>query len=150
MKPIRQIFLVCTLLFIGHAACAQEGLAVAPLFSGQYNKDKHAIVVVIKGKKLEPYNLSLFHSIAINDKPDDVALFEAAVLTDSHKAINSETVKSNGNTIAGYYQLPPASPDKENRFILFRKLSPGSATLIYLEGDTELEKLITLFIHKKQ
>ena len=40
--------------------------------------------------------------------------------------------------------------EKENRFVVFRKLSPGSATLIYLEGDTELEKLITLFIHKKQ
>lgn len=149
MKPIRQIFLACTLLLTAHASLAQEGLAVAPLFSGQYNKDKHAVVVVIKGNKLKPYDLSLFHSITIENGPDDVALFEAAVLADSRKAVNSETVKSGEEIIAGYYQLPPASSDEENRFILFRKPSPGNVTLIYLEGDTELEKLINLFIQKK-
>ena len=66
------------------------------------------------------------------------------------KAENSETVKSGNNTIAGYYQLPPAAPDGENRFILFRKTSPHDATLIYLEGQTQLDKLINLFINKKQ
>ena len=72
------------------------------------------------------------------------------VSTDSRKAENSETVKSGNNTIAGYYQLPPAAPDGENRFILFRKTSPHDATLIYLEGQTQLDKLINLFINKKQ
>ena len=100
-------------------------------------------------KAVDPY-LSLFRSIAITDRPDDVALFEAAVRADSSKANNSETVKSGNNTIAGYYQLPPASPGGENRFILFRKLSPDDATLIYLEGHTQLDRLIKLFINKKQ
>ena len=35
-------------------------------------------------------------------------------------------------------------------FILFRKTSPHDATLIYLEGQTQLDKLINLFINKKQ
>ena len=129
---------------------AQKGLAIAPLFSGKYDKDEQAIVVLLKGKTLHPYGLSLFHSISITDRPDDVTLFEAAVSTDSRKAENSETVKSGNNTIAGYYQLPPAVPDGENRFILFRKTSPHDATLIYLEGQTQLDKLINLFINKKQ
>ena len=64
--------------------------------------------------------------------------------------LSVETVKSGNNTIAGYYQLPPAVPDGENRFILFRKTSPHDATLIYLEGQTQLDKLINLFINKKQ
>ena len=89
-------------------------------------------------------------AVSITDRPDDVTLFEAAVSTDSRKAENSETVKSGNNTIAGYYQLPPAAPDGENRFILFRKTSPHDATLIYLEGQTQLDKLINLFINKKQ
>ena len=59
-------------------------------------------------------------------------------------------MKSGNNTIAGYYQLPPVSPGGENRFILFRKLSPDDATLIYLEGSTQLDRLIKLFINKKQ
>lgn len=149
MKLFYKILICCLLLATGQICRAQEGLAVAPLFSGRYNTDKQAVVVLIKGSKLKDYNLSLFHSISVTDRPDDVALFEAAVRADSRKADNSETVKSGDNTVAGYYQLPPASPGKKNRFILFRKTSPGEATLIYLEGDTQLDKLINLFIRKK-
>lgn len=151
MKPFYQILLIGCLLLGSTPVClAQKGLAIAPLFSGRYNHDKQAVVVVIKGKKLKPYNLSLFHSLSITNRPDDVALFEAAVRSDGAKAENSETVKSGNNTIAGYYQLPPSSPGGENRFILFRKLSPDNATLIYLEGHTRLDQLINLFIKKKQ
>lgn len=150
MKLFYKILIGSLLLTSLSAARAQEGLAIASLFSGQYNRDKQAVVVHIKGKKLEQYHLSLFRSIALTDRPDDVALFEAAVRSDSSKAENSETVKSGDNTVAGYYQLPPASPGGENRFILFRKLSPGDATLIYLEGRTQLDRLINLFIKKKQ
>ena len=137
MKMFYKIFISCIFLWIGNICHAQKGLAIAPLFSGKYDKDEQA-------------GLSLFHSISITDRPDDVTLFEAAVSTDSRKAENSETVKSGNNTIAGYYQLPPAVPDGENRFILFRKTSPHDATLIYLEGQTQLDKLINLFINKKQ
>ena len=136
MKMFYKIFISCIFLWIGNICHAQKGLAIAPLFSGKYDKDEQAIVVLLKGKTLHPYGLSLFHSISITDRPDDVTLFEAAVSTDSRKAENSETVKSGNNTIAGYYQLPPAVPDGENRFILFRKTSPHDATLIYLEGQT--------------
>ena len=150
MKRLYKILITCLLLVGTSVAQAQEGLAIAPLFAGQYNHDKQAVVVLIKGDKLKEYQLSLFRSIAITDRPDDVALFEAAVRADSSKANNSETVKSGNNTIAGYYQLPPASPGGENRFILFRKLSPDDANLIYLEGHTQLDRLIKLFINKKQ
>ena len=130
MKMFYKIFISCIFLWIGNICHAQKGLAIAPLFSGKYDKDEQAIVVLLKGKTLHPYGLSLFHSISITDRPDDV--------------------KSGNNTIAGYYQLPPAAPDGENRFILFRKTSPHDATLIYLEGQTQLDKLINLFINKKQ
>lgn len=150
MKLFCKILICCMLLGTAHLCRAQEGLAVAPLFDGKYNRDKQAVVVLIKGKTLKEYNLSLFHSIAITDRPDDVALFEAAVQADSRKAENSETVKSGDNTVAGYYQLPPSKPGGENRFILFRKLSADDATLIYLEGHTQLDRLINLFIQKKQ
>ena len=110
MKMFYKIFISCIFLWIGNICHAQKGLAIAPLFSGKYDKDEQAIVVLLKGKTLHPGN----------------------------------------NTIAGYYQLPPAAPDGENRFILFRKTSPHDATLIYLEGQTQLDKLINLFINKKQ
>ena len=102
MKMFYKIFISCIFLWIGNICHAQKGLAIAPLFSGKYDKDEQAIVVLLKGKTLHPYGLSLFHSISITDRPDDVTLFEAAVSTDSRKAENSETVKS-GNS----YHLPP-------------------------------------------
>ena len=99
MKMFYKIFISCIFLWIGNICHAQKGLAIAPLFSGKYDKDEQAIVVLLKGKTLHPYGLSLFHSISITDRPDDVTLFEAAVSTDSRKAENSETVKSGNNTI---------------------------------------------------
>ena len=92
MKMFYKIFISCIFLWIGNICHAQKGLAIAPLFSGKYDKDEQAIVVLLKGKTLHPYGLSLFHSISITDRPDDVTLFEAAVSTDSRKAENSETV----------------------------------------------------------
>ena len=35
-------------------------------------------------------------------------------------------------------------------YALFRRLEEGAATLIYLEGETELEKLIRLFVKPKK
>ena len=88
MKMFYKIFISCIFLWIGNICHAQKGLAIAPLFSGKYDKDEQAIVVLLKGKTLHPYGLSLFHSISITDRPDDVTLFEAAVSTDSRKQRN--------------------------------------------------------------
>ena len=140
------------LLLISLSASAQQGLYVAPFFKGEYNQDPNAVVVIIKGKKLEPYHLSLFHSIEIKDSPRNIDRIEKAVLADGKHAENSEEVKDGTRTVACYYQLPPAGKAGKgpNRFILFRRSGQGSGTLIYLEGHTELEQLIKIFIHKKK
>ena len=62
MKMFYKIFISCIFLWIGNICHAQKGLAIAPLFSGKYDKDEQAIVVLLKGKTLHPYGLSLFHS----------------------------------------------------------------------------------------
>ena len=52
MKMFYKIFISCIFLWIGNICHAQKGLAIAPLFSGKYDKDEQAIVVLLKGKTL--------------------------------------------------------------------------------------------------
>ena len=54
MKMFYKIFISCIFLWIGNICHAQKGLAIAPLFSGKYDKDEQAIVVLLKGKTLHP------------------------------------------------------------------------------------------------
>lgn len=128
---------------------AQKGLCIAPILNDKkYTKDPNSVVVIIKGEKLKPYHLTFFHSIAISDWPREADRFEKAVLADGKQAENSEEVKDRDRTLACYYQLPPVKGP--NRFILFRRTDQGDAVLIYLEGYTELHKLIKTFINKKK
>lgn len=123
-----------------------------PLRLPPLSRNPNAIVEILKGKKLKPYRLTLFHSIVIEKSPADVALFEKAVLADGSAAADAQVVKARNGLVACYYQLPPGrgDPDGPNRFILFRKDGDRSTTLIYLEGRTELDQPIKLFINKKR
>lgn len=138
-------------LFIALYASAQKDLSVSQFFDGKFNKSEKAIVTLLKGKKLTLYNLSVFHSISINSSPTVVQQFTDAVLSDKEKANQVEIVYSGDKVLACYLQLDPLSDDSEqNRFILFRSPDNDSATLIYMEGKTDLDELIKLFITKKK
>ena len=52
-------------LAIHAVAWAQESLHIGELFDGRYNRQKNTIEVLVKGKKLKPYNLTLFRSLTI-------------------------------------------------------------------------------------
>ena len=149
MKRILSI-LTFLLLLSWNSIYAQKGLNIEPVFSGEYNDKEQAVVIYLKGKKLKPYHLDIFYSVSIQDSQDDVLKFEKAVLADGRNASNSEIIKSGNKTLACYYQLPPDKKDGPNRFILFRKKCSESATLIYMEGNTELDSLINIFINKKK
>lgn len=139
-------------IFCGSPVWAQKDMHISPFFSGEYNTNPHAEVIILKGKKLKPYGLNLFHSIALIESPDDVRAFEKAVLKDGESAVEAKLIKKENEIIACYYQLSPhaSDSDKMNRFILFRKEDNETATLIYMEGKTELDKLIQIFIDKKE
>ncbi|MGL5227618.1 MAG: DUF6108 family protein [Bacteroidales bacterium] len=138
-------------LFISLYASAQKDLSVSQFFDGKFNKSEKAIVTLLKGKKLTLYNLSVFHSITINDSPAIVQQFTDAVLSDKEMANQVEIVYAGDRVLACYLQLAPVSDDAgQNRFILFRSPNKDSATLIYMEGETDLDELIKLFITKKK
>ena len=154
-SPFRfvRILALCAAAFLLSApAWAQKGLHVEPLFDGSYEKNPKAVTVDVRGKRLKPYDLTLFRSITVHGSPHDADRMAAAALADGQGAVNSEVVKRGKALVAGYYQLLPRDRKGQgpNRFVLFRRLEEGAATLIYLEGETELEKLIRLFVKPKK
>ncbi|MGL4331206.1 MAG: DUF6108 family protein [Bacteroidales bacterium] len=144
-----KIFII--LLLSGLSMYAQTDLTISCFFDGRFNKSDKAVVTLLKGKKLIPYNLSLFHSISLENSPDEIQKFEKAVMEDKKKAKQIELINADSKVMACYLQLPPVSSEsKQNRFILYRSPTPDQATLIYMEGDTDLDSLIKIFITKKK
>ncbi len=135
------------------AAFAQKGLNIERILKdNSYKDNNNAVVIIVKGKKLKPYNLTYFHSVTLNNLPKDANRFEEAVRNDEPQATRVEEMKAGNNLVSCYYQLPPLKEEEDspNRFILFRRTGKGDATLIYLEGQTQLDALIKEFIHKKK
>lgn len=153
MARFIRVFVLCAVaLSAADTALTQKGLHVESLFDGTFEKNPKAVTVDVKGKRLKSYDLTLFRSITVHNSPPDAALMAAAALADGRNAVSSEVVKRGKEVVAGYYQLPPEaeSGSHPNRFVLFRRLREEAATLIYLEGFTELEKLIKLFVQPKK
>ena len=48
---------------------AQKGMHVETLFDGRFKYDKRAVEVLIKGKELKKYHLTLFRSLTVTDAP---------------------------------------------------------------------------------
>ena len=136
MKMFYKIFISCIFLWIGNFVTPKRASYRSYFQEIRQRRTSHS-VVLLKGKTLHPYGLSLFHSISITDRPDDVTLFEACGFYRQPESRKQRNRKNRGiiplPDITSYH-LP--SPMEKNRFILFRKTSPHDATLIYLEGQT--------------
>ena len=71
---------------------AQKGMHVDALFESRFKHDKRAVEVLIKGKELKKYHLTLFRSLTVTDAP---AVSEEIVFT----------VFRHGMTITGIYSI---------------------------------------------
>lgn len=138
------LFVVIGLLKAG----AQEGLNISPLFDGRFNNNSNAIEVLVKGKKLAKYNLTLFRSLTLKNSPDQYRLIENMVMADGAKAVNKETGKVGSRLFYGFFQLP--SKDDKNRYLFYRNNSlsrykTDEITLVYMEGNTTIDELKNMF-----
>ncbi|MBP8776627.1 MAG: hypothetical protein KBH23_01370 [Bacteroidaceae bacterium] len=142
--PLLLLLLVCSIA----VAQGQDRLNIERFFSHKY-RNSHAIMVEIKGEQLEAYRLSLYKSLEIKQQQGEVNSIEQAVQADAKSACRSQEVRVAGKIVSAYYQLSPIRERGPNRFILLRKETNDTAVLIYLEGYTELKKLIQIFLNKK-
>lgn len=127
---------------------AQEGLNVGRLFDGRYQSDPNAIEVLVKGKKLEPYQLTLFRSLTVKNAPQAFEQIEKWVKQDGAQAIDKETGLIGGKLYYGFYRLPPK--DRVYRYLFFRnsslrKVEANEVTVVYMEGYATLEELKEMF-----
>lgn len=126
----------------------QEGLNVSRLFDGQYKRQTNAIEVLVKGHKLEPYNLTLFRSLTVKNSPEEFQQIEELVVQDGLQALDKETGMIGGKLYYGFYRLPPKG--ERYRYLFFRnsslrKVESDEVTVVYMEGYATLEELKQMF-----
>lgn len=123
----------------------QTGLKVAPFFDGRYNESRDVVTVVAKGKALQPYGMSLYRSLTFSKRLPEMADIENAVTTDGKAAVDKETGKMGGKLIYAFYSLPPVKGQKKEMRYLFYRQNDEKTYLVYMEGQTTLERLKKMF-----
>lgn len=146
-KFIRTALLVLLLAFATHAA-AQQGLQIATVFQ-KYGKQKGVTMVELSKEVLDAYQMNLYKSLVFKDAGDALPTILRCLEADKKKAKKVKEVVSGGQIQSGYYQLPQLKEDV-NRFILFKTGKKGSATLIYIEGELDVDDLVTMLFMKKE
>lgn len=149
-KKIFPRLLVFLLLLAASAATvqAQDNLQINTIFE-KYGKQKGATMVVLSGEALNNYRLDTYRSITLKYDRAILDDIQQCLETDKKQARQIKEVINDGIILSGYYQLPEED-SRINRYILFKIGNDGTATLIYMEGGPDSEKLINqLFIKKK-
>lgn len=144
-RMILQVIFSC--LFVS-GLWAQNGLNIAQLFDGRYKQEANAIEVLVKGRKLEPYKLTLFRSLTVKNDPEKFDKIEELVTRDGRQALDKETGMIGGKLYYAFFRLPPKG--KSYRYLFFRNSSlrtveSDEVTVVYMEGYATLEELKQLF-----
>ena len=139
MKKLLTIILL--LLSLHLSLWAQKGLAIQAAFD-ELAVRKNATEVVLSGKRLKNFHLSLFHSLEIkNPSAADRQHISLLVQADAAQAITKEETP-----VHSFYELPQRKG--MHSYILYRN-NGQALTLIYIEGKASL-KQIKQYFQKKQ
>lgn len=126
----RRLFLLISLLMIaGHTVLAQQGLAVADVFS-RFGHERGCKMVEMHNTTLRGYDLSTYQSLTYRTQGDEIA---AMLEADRQRASKIREVVSDGRVNSGYYILPP-SAEGLNRYVLYTQKQDRSGAVIYIEG----------------
>ena len=138
MKRIH-IFIIS--LFICLGVQAQKGLAIQAAFD-EFAVKKNATEVVMGAGRLKKYNLSLFHSLEINNpSATEQQSIEKLIQTDAEQAILNEESASHK-----LYELPRR---KGMHYFIFYRQTSQSLILIYIEGKASLKQIESQFLKKQ-
>lgn len=145
----RWITIIGVLLFTSLPLSAQEGLQINSLFDGRFKEDSRAVEVLIKGKELKKYHLTLFRSLTVNSAPEVFDKMEALVKKDAVHAIDKEVGTIGNRLYYGFYCFPPHKGNFRYLFYRNTAVKPHSrkseATVVYMEGKVTLEELKHIF-----
>ena len=144
---MKRLLLILTMCLLATIASAQKNMEISPLFEGTERAKYGFSAVVIEGKSLKKYNLTLFKSVTTS-KTQLFDELEGIVESDSKEAIDKECGYINGKLYYGFYQFKPT--DGKYRYIFYRNSSlrddePDEVTIVYMEGYPTLEELKKMF-----
>lgn len=139
--------LICSLLLLlGSNIYAQDGLQISSVFQ-KYANQKGTTYVEFSKMLSKEWDITLYRSLKLTKAEKALPYIYSCLETDSEHAKKIKEVVQDGQVLSGYYQLPPVQGNI-NRFILFKLGKKGDATLIYIEGEIDIEDLITLIFNK--
>ena len=144
---MKRILFILTMCLMATIANAQKNMESAPLFEGAERAKYAFSAVIIEGKSLKKYKLTLFKSVTTT-KSKWFSEIENLVENDSKEAIDKECGYINGKLYYGFYQFKPANG--KYRYIFYRNSSlrddePDEVTIVYMEGYPTLEELKKMF-----
>lgn len=140
----RTLTILAIALFAAFVAKAQGSLNVAKVFDGRFRDRKEATEVLLKGKEIKSYGLTLFRSLTRVLPDKEAQQVEAWVTADGASATDKETGRKGSRLYYGFYKLKPSGG--QNRYIFYRNnaLQPGKSgklTVIYMEGTATITEL---------
>lgn len=132
------------------AALAQQGLNIERFFGDEYLSRSGISSVNVSGSQLKQLdgNITLYHSITVENDSTEADAIERAVKKDGVQAVSRTVSINDGHVVFGFYALPPTKSG--NRFIIFIRNdnkpdgeTPAKirADLFYIEGKTSAEEL---------
>ena len=144
---MKRLLFILTICFMASLANAQMNMGISPLFEGTERAKYGFSAVIIEGKSLKKYNLTLFKSVTTT-KAQVFDELEKMVENDSKDAIDKECGYINGKLYYGFYQFKPVN--EKYRYIFYRNSSlrddePDEITIVYMEGYPTLEELKKMF-----
>ncbi len=145
----RRIFFLLLTAFVCLPLAAQKGLRIADFFDGRFRQHKDATEVLLEGRRLSQYDLTLFRSLTLPGAAPEAVAIEQAVRADVAHAVDKEAGMKGGRLYYGFYRLKPLKKGS-NRYIFYRNdalVSGGkpTLTLIYMEGAASLDQLRRTF-----
>ena len=128
-----------------HVAVAQQGLAVADVFS-RYGHERGCRMVEMHDTNLRGYELKTYQSLTYRSQGNEIATMLDA---DRRKARKIREVVSDGRVTSGYYIMPPTA-EGLNRYVLYSQKTNKSGAVIYIEGKLEPDDILRICYQSKR
>ena len=144
----RAVLILFLLTMAVPAAFSQKGMAIGELFSSGLEKQPNVVEVIVKGKKLEPYHLTVFRSLTVKSDAAMAERMDKLVLSDAKAATDREQGMTGGRLYYGFFTF--ANGDGTFRYVfyrnnLLRKGAKPETTVVYMEGKATLAQLKSMF-----
>jgi len=148
LRKIYLLLLMAMAFIVPKQLNAQQDLQIGKVFD-QYGKKKGVVMVQLTKEMLQGYNFSLFKSIVIKNDSVAAAFTRECIAKDQEGAKKIKQVVQNGEVSSIILQLAPRGD--ENRLILYNESldEKKELTLIYIESEMDVEKIMTMILKKK-